>query len=100
MVTCLVYIIYSPNCNKYYIGLTQENIKSRIEKHNTSKYGRDKFTSFSDDWELYLVLNCVDYSHAVRLERKIKSMKSRKYIENLKKYDELRTKIVEETIST
>ena len=95
-----VYIIYSSLLNKFYIGATQDSVINRIEKHNNGTYGTHRFTSTTKDWELYLSFECKDYAHALRLERKVKSMKSRKYIENLKKYDELRTKIVEETIST
>jgi putative endonuclease len=39
-----------------------------------------------------------DYAHALRLERKIKSMKSSKYIQNLANYPELTEKIISETI--
>jgi len=38
-----------------------------------------------------------DYAHAIRIERKIKSMKSSRYIRNLKKYPELVEKIVQNT---
>jgi putative endonuclease len=46
---------------------------------------------------LILKLKVSDYAHVVRLERKIKSMKSRIYIENLPKYPERQVKIIEET---
>jgi putative endonuclease len=49
---------------------------------------------------LFLSLEALDFSHAVRIERRIKSMKSRKYIENLYKYPELRRKLIKETGST
>jgi putative endonuclease len=46
---------------------------------------------------LFLRIDVSDFSHALRLERKIKSMKSSIYIQNLKKYPELVQKIIAET---
>ena len=57
------------------------------------------FTSKASDWILFLQFELKDYAHAIRLERKIKSMKSRKYILNLSKYPELREKIINEAKS-
>jgi putative endonuclease len=39
----------------------------------------------------------MDYAHAIRMERKIKSMKSKAFIQNLKKYPELRQKTIDTT---
>ncbi len=94
------YILYSKSVNRYYIGATQEGIQKRLESHNEGKYGGKSYTSMATDWEVYLAIECDDYSHAIRLERKIKSMKSRVYIENLKKYKELIEKIKKETKGT
>ena len=57
-----------------------------------------RFTAAANDWELFLKIDVNNYTHAVRLERKIKSMKSSKYIQNLKKYPELAAKITQETL--
>ena len=95
-----VYIVYSQSLDKYYTGVTQDSVVLRLEKHNKGVYGKRKYTSTANDWKLYLTLSCDDYNHAIRLERKIKSMKSRKYIENLEKYEEIREKIINETKST
>ena len=91
------YIIFSEKIGKFYIGACQDSLDKRIEKHNNSAYGNHRFTSQTDDWKLFLKINTIDYSHAIRLERKIKSMKSSKYIQNLKKYPELVEKIFIET---
>jgi putative endonuclease len=48
---------------------------------------------------LYLLIHAVDNAHAIRLERKIKSMKSSKYIRNLKQYPEMLERIMNETKS-
>lgn len=91
------YILFSPSLCKFYTGACQESLVERITKHNNHTYGNHRFTSAVTDWELFLRIGTSDYSHAIRLERKIKSMKSSKYIQNLKSYPELITKIIEET---
>ena len=92
-----VYILHSEKLNRYYIGETTLCVEDRLEKHNTGYYGYKSFTSTTDDWILVLEIKCIDRSHALRLEKKIKSMKSKKYIENLLKYKELQDKVLSET---
>jgi len=95
MVGC--YILFSDKLNKFYVGATQEDVSKRIEKHNQSSYGKHRFTAVADDWKLFLFIPASDYAHAIRLERKIKSMKSVKYIQNLIMYPELLNKLVSST---
>ena len=83
--------------NRFYTGVTQESLEERIIKHNDHSYGNHRFTAKADDWELFLLLKVDEYSHAVRIEKKIKKMKSSKYIQNLKKYPELVEKLISET---
>ena len=92
------YILFSNKLNKFYIGACQYSLDSRIQKHNNHEYGNQRFTSTSSDWVLFLKIEVSDYAHAIRIERKIKSMKSKKYIENLRKYPEMIQKIIAETI--
>ncbi len=94
------YILQSKSLNRFYIGACHENLERRIENHNSGKYGSQTYTSQANDWVLFLKFECDDYSHAVRLERKLKSMKSRIYIENLARYSELREKVLNETSGT
>ena len=54
------------------------------------------YTHFTTDWELFLIIRCDIIEQAIFVESKIKRMKSRKYIENLKKYPELVDKILKE----
>ena len=91
------YILYSKRLNKFYIGATHADVNSRLEKHNNSSYGNHRFTSTTNDWEIFLTLEANNYSHAVRMERKIKSMKSKTYLINLKRYPELRQKLILQT---
>jgi putative endonuclease len=95
MIGC--YIIFSDKLNKFYIGATQEDVSLRIEKHNLGTYGKHKFTAVANDWKLYLFIPSMDYSHAIRIERKLKSMKSVKYLRDLIIYPELLEKLVNST---
>ncbi|MDO9153854.1 MAG: GIY-YIG nuclease family protein [Paludibacter sp.] len=91
------YIIFSEKLNKFYIGATHEDVSLSIEKHNQSAYGKHKFTATADDWELVLFIPANDFAHAIRIEKKIKSMKSSLYIRNLTKYPNLLEKLVSST---
>ena len=91
------YIIYSKQIDRFYIGVTQSSLIGRIDFHNSAKYGKNKFTAKANDWELFLKIDVINIQHALKIERKIKSMKSRIYIQNLSKYPELITKIKSET---
>jgi putative endonuclease len=93
------YIIYSKELGKFYTGVTQDTVEKRIDKHNQKMYG-NHFTSLASDWELYILMIAEDFAHAIRMERKIKAMKSSKYIRNLKKYTELRLLLFQTTKST
>ena len=87
MATYTCYIIYSQSLNRYYVGET-ENIDLRISQHNSGFY-KSAFTSKAKDWELFHFIECADRRQARLIEAHIKKMKSRKYIENLKKYPEI-----------
>lgn len=91
------YIIHSCKLNRFYVGATQADVYDRIDKHNNGSYGQHRFTSAANDWELYLFIPGSDFSHAIRIERKVKSMKSSKYIRNLKVYPELLEQLVSST---
>ncbi|VBB46768.1 conserved hypothetical protein [uncultured Paludibacter sp.] len=92
MVGC--YILYSEKIQKFYIGATQDEINSRIEKHNHKTYGSKKFTARANDWILFLFIPTKDFSHAVRIKRKIKSMKSSKFVHKLMQDKELLEKLI------
>ena len=85
------YIIYSIKIDRYYVGHTDDFI-NRIEMHNT---GFSPYTSKANDWRLFLLIPCKDKSEAARVERHIKAMKSRSYIENLGRHPEMVAKLIE-----
>ena len=89
------YILYSKSINRYYVGYTTD-IEERIKLHNNGHFGGRSYTQKASDWELFLLIPCETVSQSVLIESRIKKMKSRKYIENLKKYPEMIEKILKE----
>jgi len=77
MTQFFVYIIYSRQINKYYIGYTID-LDKRIIEHNSSV---STFTAKADDWVLKHCEKFSDRNSAMKREKEIKKKKSRKYIE-------------------
>jgi putative endonuclease len=82
-----VYILYSSDIDAFYVGYTVD-LTSRLIQHNTGFYS-GSFTSRAKDWQVYLEIPCETVGEAIFIERYIKKMKSRKYIEDLRKYPEI-----------
>ncbi len=87
-----VYILISRNLNKFYIGETHD-IEARILQHNTSFY-KNSFTSKATDWELYTKIECKNRKTARAIEKHLKKMKSKRYLQNLKRYPEIGSKLL------
>ena len=87
-----VYIIWSKKLAKYYTGSTELAPEKRLEQHNSS-FNENSFTTNGIPWEVFLVIPCESRDQAIGVEKHIKKMKSRKYIENLGKYTEMRGKV-------
>ena len=88
-----VYIIYSHHLKRFYIGETSD-FENRLEQHNLGFY-YNAYTKKANDWEKFLLLECSNKSHALKIEKYIKKMKSVTFIKNLKKYPELVQKLKE-----
>ena len=76
-----LYILYSTNSDKYYVGQTAD-LERRLFEHNNSEH--NTYTSKHRPWILvasFAVGN--DRGSALKIERKIKSFKSRKIILDL-----------------
>jgi putative endonuclease len=86
------YIIYSSSYDSYYIGIT-DNISERIEKHNSGFFEKSS-TKKSNDWKLKFSIECESIHQAHLIEKHIKKMKSRIYLENLMKYPEICEKLL------
>jgi putative endonuclease len=89
------YIVYSKSINRFYVGYTS-NIDERLRLHKNGHFGGKSYTYKVSDWDLFLLIPCRTIEQAVFTEYRIKKMKSRKYIENLKKYPEMIEKILKE----
>ena len=74
-----IYILKSRQNGKYYIGSTND-LDDRIKRHNE---GRSKYTKSGIPWDLVYYEEHPDRSSAVNREQKIKSRKSKDYLESL-----------------
>lgn len=88
-----VYILYSKSVNSYYIGSCLD-LDKRIQEHINKTYS-DSYTKNASDWKLYFQIENLEYKQSREIEKHIKNMKSRAYIENLKLYPEMVFKLVE-----
>jgi putative endonuclease len=88
----VVYILYSKQIDKYYIGSCL-SFEQRFSEHQQKAF-EDCFTTKANDWIVYLSIEKLEYIKARKIEKHIKQMKSRNYIENLNNYKELIDKLV------
>ena len=72
----IVYLLYSPSLDKYYIGKT-DDIKRRFTEHER---GQNKSTRKGVPWKLIGFVKCDNNSEATRLEIRLKKSKNTKYI--------------------
>ena len=77
---------FSKKLDKHYVGFTQ-NLIQRLEFHSNETQSR-KFTYKADDWELIYSIECQTKNQGLSIEKHIKSMKSKTYIQNLLQYPE------------
>ncbi len=87
-----VYILYSSKLNRFYIGFTSD-FDTRLEFHKNAE--PRKFTANAEDWVLFLRVLCENKTQGLNIEKHIKKMKSKTYIENLIKYPEIILKLQE-----
>jgi putative endonuclease len=78
--SAIVYILYSEQGRRYYIGHSTEPIEERLRKHKSNHSG---FTARFDDWKVVHVESHSSKSEASFRERQLKGWKSRKRIEQL-----------------
>ena len=79
-----VYILFSKKLNRFYVGSTELRLEQRLELHLEKNYGSSKFTAKVNDWIIYESYFYESVTTARKVERYIKAMKSRKFIESLK----------------
>ncbi|TPG44501.1 GIY-YIG nuclease family protein [Flavobacterium pectinovorum] len=88
----VVYILHSSKLNRYYIGFTSD-FDTRMEFHKNAE--SNKFTANAQDWKLFLKVGCETKTQGLDIEKHIKKMKSKIYIENLIKYPDIVFKLKE-----
>lgn len=76
-----LYIIYSKSLDNYYTGET-DKIEIRLKLHNNHHF-KNAFTKSANDWIIVLNYTCETKQNTVFLEKFIKRMKSRKFIEKI-----------------
>ena len=86
-----VYILYSSEVDRYYVGSCLE-FSFRFERHRNKAY-RGSFTTRANDWAVKMRFENLNYGQARKIENHIKRMKSRKFIEDVIKYSDLRLKL-------
>jgi len=87
----LVYILYSETIDRFYIGYTR-NLESRLRQHLTSP-NKTRFTAQANDWEVYFLIPELDYWEAIQIEKYIKRMRNRAFMERLKRNPKIIEKI-------
>lgn len=68
-------------------------MEKRFEEH-ISKKDLSAFTGRASDWILYFRIDELEYNQARKIEFHIKKMKSKKFIEDLKRYPEMVQKLL------
>ena len=86
-----LYILYSPSSDKYYVGQTPD-LETRLLFHN--ELSEDSYTSKHRPWELACSIETPSRSAAMKLERYVKSRKSRAYTESLVNDEKARRRLL------
>ncbi|MFV8373782.1 GIY-YIG nuclease family protein [Flavobacterium sp. LB1P71] len=76
-----IYIIYSEKLDRYYVGAT-DDVRKRLDEHNSVFYN-EAFTAKGIPWELSLSFECESSEKAYGLEKFLKRMKSRVFLEKV-----------------
>jgi putative endonuclease len=76
-----LYIIYSPKTDKFYVGETT-NVEQRLALHNQHSF-KKAFTTSAKNWVIKLSFECKSREEALDLERFIKRMKSKVFIQKI-----------------
>ena len=76
-----LYILFSEKLNRFYVGETS-NVEKRLIMHNQHVY-KNSFTKSASDWVIHLSKKYNNKNDALYIEKFIKRMKSRKFIEKI-----------------
>ena len=78
--TYTVYILFSSQLNKYYVGYTSD-LETLLVKHAYDHHG---YTGQAKDWRVVYRFQCSSKSDAIKLERKIKKRGAQRFLDDLK----------------
>jgi len=73
-----VYILFSEDLSKYYVGVTATSPEARLKKHLSNHKG---FTGRAKDWVIIKVIAFEMKDDALRKEKEIKKRGIRRWIE-------------------
>ena len=76
-----IYIIYSKKIDRYYVGTT-DDVEKRLDEHNSGFYN-EAYTVKGVPWELRLSFEYESSQKAYGLEKFLKKMKSRVFLEKV-----------------
>jgi len=87
-----VYILYSKSIDRFYTGSCND-LQKRLVQHSSIEFDKS-YTRQVTDWVLYFAIDNLSYQQARKIEKHIKSMKSREYFQNLRKYPKMVDKLI------
>ncbi len=88
-----VYILHSSSSDLYYVGYSKD-LTLRIEYHENKEF-HNSFTAKHEGWVLFYAIENLSAGTAVKIERHIKRMKSKIYIQNLKRFPDISRKLIQ-----
>jgi len=74
-----VYILYSSDIERYYVGYTSMALSERVRRHNTNHKG---FTGRANDWVIVWSQDKLEKLGALALEKRIKGRGSKRFLLN------------------
>ena len=75
-----VYILFSKQLQKYYVGYSSKNVRDRLKEH---LYNHKGFTAKAKDWNIIYKIEMNSKSEALVLERKIKKRGAKRFLNQI-----------------
>jgi putative endonuclease len=75
-----VYILFSTELQKHYVGFTNKGVNERLDEH---LYNHKGFTAKAKDWKIIHQIKIDSKSKALLLERKIKKRGAKRYLNDI-----------------
>ena len=75
-----VYILFSKQLQKYYVGYSSKSAQDRLKEH---LYNHKGFTAKAKDWNIIYRIEMNSKSEALMLERKIKKRGAKRFLNEI-----------------